>query len=622
MLQQCPPVGPVTKKSKKNPKTDQSVPVKKEKKLKPPVSVFSGVEGGDPAVSGTSPSSSGKVRSPSPASCKYESELIEDFKKWEEETTKLQQNGIKNYLQGSSVKNFGSVKSQKIKSDNRNPQQWINEKIDAVFFERFNLHFSSILGIFWVLAFFLIFVSYLSISPLHIFLLALFTTTVGFCFAERVVNCFSILKKNFHFALNEFRVTLPGIPKILKTEAEINTERENFAAQVEFFQQEKKIVEYRSKIKAKTPTNFNYKVRVRVNDDRDVIAEIDTDSHISLISESYYRRLCKFGFVEELDEEPISFCGMGSEIQSKYPPIILKLQIGRVLLESRFVITDLLKSSPILLGSDFCIKNRLWVAPYSEDSWFVTVGPLDKPIAKVPALITNKLTLCSKAEFVFSPGEIKKIEVIFKGTQYAKEIYSEHGSHPTLKKSDFLDASPFDLVSSEVQDKNFIVLQNQSVLPSILPDNVPLAESFLDLTSFQINQSDEGKFRNPSHVETSEDFPNLNFNEMDILEAKLEPGFSGKNIIDKKAELDFVKNHKLIPEEFKDELVSFLNARASLFSGEEFSREHFPRELYEHNVELVQLVHSLSSRPFPVSGIRLQQLKADIDDLVSKTAGS
>ena len=61
-------MGPVTKKSKKNPKTDQSVPVKKEKKLKPPVSVFSGVEGGDPAVSGTSPSSSGEVRSPSPAS--------------------------------------------------------------------------------------------------------------------------------------------------------------------------------------------------------------------------------------------------------------------------------------------------------------------------------------------------------------------------------------------------------------------------------------------------------------------------------------------------------------------------------------------------------------------------
>ena len=210
-------------------------------------------------------------------------------------------------MQGPSVKNFGSVKSQKIKSDNRNPQQSINEKIDAVFFERFNLHFSSILGIFWVLAFFLIFVSYLSVSPLHIFLLALFTTTVGFCFAERVVNCFSILKKNFHFALNEFGVTMPGIPKILKTEAEINTERENFAAQDEFFQQEEKIVEYRSKIKAKTPTNFNYKVRVRVNDDRDVIAEIDTDSHISLISESYYRRLCKLGFVEELDEEPISF---------------------------------------------------------------------------------------------------------------------------------------------------------------------------------------------------------------------------------------------------------------------------------------------------------------------------
>ncbi len=66
----------------------------------------------------------------------------------------------------------------------------------------------------------------------------------------------------------------------------------------------------------------------------------------------------------------------------------------------------------------------------------------------------------------------------------------------------------------------------------------------------------------------------------------------------------------------KDELIEFFDKRAKLFSGTEFSKDHFPKEIYSHDVELIEDVHSLSSRPFPVSGIRLVQLKQDIDDLV------
>jgi hypothetical protein len=52
-----------------------------------------------------------------------------------------------------------------------------------------------------------------------------------------------------------------------------------------------------------------------------------------------------------------------------------------------------------------------------------------------------------------------------------------------------------------------------------------------------------------------------------------------------------------------------------LFSGEEFSKKHFPQDVYEHDVELIEDIPQLSSRPFPVSGIRLSQLKDDINEL-------
>jgi hypothetical protein len=91
---------------------------------------------------------------------------------------------------------------------------------------------------------------------------------------------------------------------------------------------------------------------------------------------------------------------------------------------------------------------------------------------------------------------------------------------------------------------------------------------------------------------------------------------SPPDFIDKKAELDFIRKHKTFPEAFKNEFIEFLNKRTELFSGEEFSQKCFPEEVYSHDVELIEEVPYMSARPFPVSGIRLQQLKADIGELV------
>ncbi len=102
----------------------------------------------------------------------------------------------------------------------------------------------------------------------------------------------------------------------------------------------------------------------------------------------------------------------------------------------------------------------------------------------------------------------------------------------------------------------------------------------------------------------------------DELKNLLEPGMSPPDIIDKEAELDFIRNHKSFPEPFKNEFIEFLEKRPELFSGEEFSQKCFPEEFYSHDVELIEEVPHMSARPFPVSGIRLQQLKADNGELV------
>ena len=54
-----------------------------------------------------------------------------------------------------------------------------------------------------------------------------------------------------------------------------------------------------------------------------------------------------------------------------------------------------------------------------------------------------------------------------------------------------------------------------------------------------------------------------------------------------------------------------------LYSRHEFSDKTVPEELYVHDVEFHDEQDStLNSRPYPVSGIRLNQLKLTIDDIV------
>ncbi len=69
-----------------------------------------------------------------------------------------------------------------------------------------------------------------------------------------------------------------------------------------------------------------------------------------------------------MPENSVSIEGLGSRIQTKFPPIMLNVQIGKVMLHGHFIITA------VLLGTDFCVRNSVSIAPFSSGSWSVHVG--------------------------------------------------------------------------------------------------------------------------------------------------------------------------------------------------------------------------------------------------------
>ncbi len=76
----------------------------------------------------------------------------------------------------------------------------------------------------------------------------------------------------------------------MKTASEIRQEQLDFATD-DFYLDDKGNIDLDPEVGGRDATNFNYKVKVKVENDSFVIAELDSDSHISLISESYFNHL-------------------------------------------------------------------------------------------------------------------------------------------------------------------------------------------------------------------------------------------------------------------------------------------------------------------------------------------
>jgi hypothetical protein len=62
-------------------------------------------------------------------------------------------------------------------------------------------------------------------------------------------------------------------------------------------------------------------------------------------------------------------------------------------MKARFVVSEELQTSPILLGSGFLVKNKISVSHFSDGNWWVTIGPVDNPIGRIRCLVTHKKTL-------------------------------------------------------------------------------------------------------------------------------------------------------------------------------------------------------------------------------------
>ncbi len=109
------------------------------------------------------------------------------------------------------------------------------------------------------------------------------------------------------------------------------------------------------------------------------------------------------------------------------------------------------------------------------------------------------------------------------------------------------------LFDDAVAEKGTVLIQNRSPLDVVLPAGLPVAESDVDFSVYQVSAPEQKEYElkltegGDAVISTTE------------LENLLEPGISPANFIDKKAELDFIRNHPTIPEEFKDEFISFLD---------------------------------------------------------------
>jgi hypothetical protein len=136
--------------------------------------------------------------------------------------------------------------------------------------------------------------------------------------------------------------------------------------------------------------NLNFKIKVSINGLKPVDAEIDSDSHLSLISLEYFlsiRDKCDINF---LNEAPTVFNGIGSNVVSDFPPFLAEIQIGRVLTQVKFIVTNHLSTSPCLLGTDFIFSHEVSLLK-NNNGYSLIIGDLTNKKSEVPVIISHKI---------------------------------------------------------------------------------------------------------------------------------------------------------------------------------------------------------------------------------------
>jgi hypothetical protein len=191
------------------------------------------------------------------------------------------------------------------------------------------------------------------------------------------------------------------LPECLKLGATARVKRYNnqqrkLAKQDVFWYKEKRLLHITpERDDIEKPTHCHFKAKCRINMDSPIVAEIGTGSHLNLISARYFERVRSKGSVTSLNELPTESSGLGTSLKGEYPPVTLTIQIGHCVLRAPFIVSEELTSSPLLIGSDFLVRNKISVAPHKDGRWWLYVGPIDDPFGVIPALVSNLLTLGS-----------------------------------------------------------------------------------------------------------------------------------------------------------------------------------------------------------------------------------
>ena len=291
------------------------------------------------------------------------------------------------------------------------------------------------------------------------------------------------------------------------------TDTKNLAKSDTVFRRRGSIIDLTTQNEGK-PVNVNFLVKIKIQDLPSTIAELDSDSHLSLISEEYFNKNLKHVINSDnvLYNEPKTvFKGMGGgRLQSPIHPLQLTFQIGGAILSGRFVVTQALRTSDILLGSNIFYKYKFsLIAKENFDEYVLSIG--QPVVASVPVSVT-----------------VQKVQVL-------------------INKS----------------EAEFIIEKPESL--------------------------------------------------HDELQPGLEVFGKQKNI---EEELLHIRNSKSIPERFKDDIIDHLRKIPDLFCGSNYGFQSFPTSEFVHEIDFIDpSIKSLSAKPYPAAGIRLEQLKAALDKL-------
>ena len=378
-------------------------------------------------------------------------------------------------------------------------------------------------------------------------------------------------------------------------------------------------------------------VKTLVQDSLISYGQIDSGSQLSLISSKFYARLKResnYAF-QEIHEGNLTIKGIGSELEHSTPRVLIKLQIGKCAFVHKFLVTDFLEETNLLLGLDLIKSKKLFIKPNESGDLILTVGDFDTPLTTVPLAMSAKtVNLKLQEDIQVPPLSCHRVTVNIapKG-----DISPWHHVIP-LQVKNLISKSPIyiqeKLITLPKQASLDITVHNDTSSLYTIPEGWTIAKLeamdknaiFTDGNDFMTPEGD--KFLNkisgdPEILLNSKDVSNkeIRFTKVGLEEDDLPPDNvlepSGFEFIHPselmEPELKKLLLNEEIPVRFRQDLVDFIKTETpDIISKSEFDIGNC--SVIEHEIHVTS-DKPATCRPYRTQGIRLSQLKAAISQL-------